>query len=670
MWKKWTALSLCILMFCFGITMGFAAEAGAVTASDYSDPANWLAIPEITKEVDTFYIYPTAFMDSSEGAPMVCEIDSEILRAGANDCYQTQGILYEESTNVFAPYYRQINMVVAASAPAEEREALLEGAPKADLFAALDYYFENLNSGRPFILAGHSQGSQMMTFVLSEYMGAHPEYYERMIAAYALGYSITQEFLGQNPHLRFAESEDDTGVIISWNTEGEGNTDASNFVVMEGAISINPLNWKRDETYAGKELCLGARILNAETGEYEIIPEAADAQLNVERGVVVTHTDVLAPMDEWMGFGPESYHGGDYTLWYTNIQENVKVRTEAWIKAQKTAARKNIKVIDMEHHYYTQDFYDLAAKRNDVPIYYPETNQIEYVDGVVMPLPPADVFWMDDARIDQMDQYGVDQAMLEISPGLEVIEGEEGIALCKAANDQVYAAMQKYPRRFYGSAVLPIRDVEAACAELERCVKEYGFVSWHTHSNYGDSYIDDEQYRPILKKAAELGVYVYLHPNMPVNPRINERGWQFSAAGFGFTEDCMNTLLAMITRGIFDEIPDLQVVTGHFGEALPFLMNRMDAHLNPAIDEGLVQIHPVSWYFKNNIWVTTSGNMQETAFELTKEVVGLDRILLGTDYPYETFEEEMSFLYGLDLTDEECEMLYHGNAERLMHISD
>ncbi len=54
MWKKWTALSLCILMFCFGITMGFAAEAGAVTASDYSDPANWLAIPEITKEVDTF----------------------------------------------------------------------------------------------------------------------------------------------------------------------------------------------------------------------------------------------------------------------------------------------------------------------------------------------------------------------------------------------------------------------------------------------------------------------------------------------------------------------------------------------------------------------------------------------------------------------------------------
>ena len=330
MWKKLMVLALCLVLLCAGMAFALAENAAEVIPSDYSDSTNWLAIPEITKDVDTFYIYPTAFMDASEGAPVICEIDSEIMRTGARGSYQTQGILYEESTNVFAPYYRQINMVVAATAPAEEREALLEGAPKADLFAALDYYFENLNGGRPFILAGHSQGSQMMTFVLSEYMQNHPEYYERMVAAYALGYSITKDFLEQNPHLKFAEGEDDTGVIISWNTEGEGNANASNFVVMEGAISINPLNWKRDETYAGKELCLGARILNAETGEYEVIPEAADAQLNVERGVVVTHTDVLAPMDESMGFGPESYHGGDYTLWYTNIQENVKVRVNSY----------------------------------------------------------------------------------------------------------------------------------------------------------------------------------------------------------------------------------------------------------------------------------------------------------------------------------------------------
>ena len=333
MWKKLMILMLCISLCCTGMATGLAEETESsaetsIKASDYSDGNNWLAVPEVTKEVDTFYIYPTAYMDPAEGAPDVCDIDSEMLRSGAANSYEQQATAYEAATNVFAPFYRQVNMVVAVSATAEKRDELLQKEPKADLFAALDYYFENLNDGRPFILAGHSQGSQMMTYVLSEYMGKHPECYERMVAAYALGYSITDKFLEENPHLKFAEGEDDLGVIMSWNTEGEGNANAHSFVVEEGAIAINPLNWKRDETYAGKEQCLGARIQDAETGEFEIIPEAADAQLNTKRGVVVTHTDVLEPMDKAFGFGPDSYHGGDYTLWYSNIESNVQSRVD------------------------------------------------------------------------------------------------------------------------------------------------------------------------------------------------------------------------------------------------------------------------------------------------------------------------------------------------------
>ena len=339
MLKKWISLLLCIALILSGTAGCFAAEEANVIASDYSDRANWLAIPMVSKEVDTFYIYPTSFNDASEGAPVICSIDSEMLHEGAKGCYESQATAYEASTNVFAPYYRQVNMMAVTSISAEERVALLEKEPKADLFAALDFYFEHLNGGRPFILAGHSQGSQMMSYVLTEYMEQHPDYYERMVAAYALGYSITKQLLDDHPNLKFAEGADDTGVIISWNTEGEGNADAANFVVEEGAIAINPLNWKRDDTYAGREECLGARIQNAETGKFEIIPEAADAQLNVARGVVVTHTDVLAPMDESMGFGPDSYHGGDYTLWYTNIQDNVKVRVDAWLNAVKVSTR-------------------------------------------------------------------------------------------------------------------------------------------------------------------------------------------------------------------------------------------------------------------------------------------------------------------------------------------
>ena len=72
--------------------------------------------------------------------------------------------------------------------------------------------------------------------------------YERMVAAYVLGYSITKEDLAENPHLKFAQGPDDTGVIVSWNIEGPGNKNEANIVVIDGAISINPLNWKRDDT--------------------------------------------------------------------------------------------------------------------------------------------------------------------------------------------------------------------------------------------------------------------------------------------------------------------------------------------------------------------------------------------------------------------------------------
>lgn len=306
--------------------------------TDYSAVVNWMTKSAVTHAVDTFYIYPTAYWDTSEGAPTICDIDDPVMRQNADALYEKQAIVYAESTNVFAPYYRQVNMAVAAVAPAETRNALLEQEPKADLFAALDYYFEHLNGGRPFILAAHSQGTQMMLFALSEYRKAHEDYFSRMVAAYALGYSITSEFLEENPELSFAEGADDTGVIISWNTEGEGNRDQDSFVVEEGSVAINPLNWRRDETYAGKEENLGARILNENTGAYEIIPAAADAVLDTQRGVVVTHTDVMEPMDPAMGFGPESYHGGDYDLWYNNIKENVRLRVESYLSQPSAAA--------------------------------------------------------------------------------------------------------------------------------------------------------------------------------------------------------------------------------------------------------------------------------------------------------------------------------------------
>ena len=298
-----------------------------VTAIDYSDEDNWMYLSEATKDVDVFYVYPTEYVDDSEGAPIFAAIDEPAMRLPAMRTSLVQATAFEDVANVYAPFYRQCNMAALAKMSMEDREAAFTSVPKSDVFAAIDYYFEHLNGGRPFILAGHSQGSIMQSFVLAEYMKAHPEYLKRMIAAYVIGFSITEDYLKDNPHLKFAERADDTGVIISYNTEAAGNE--NNIVVLPGAISINPINWKRDETYASAEESLGGYIFNEETGLPEDYPHAADAKIDLKRGVIITTTKAVAP-ETFPLFGPGSFHENDYPLFYYNIKANAATRVAAY----------------------------------------------------------------------------------------------------------------------------------------------------------------------------------------------------------------------------------------------------------------------------------------------------------------------------------------------------
>ena len=312
-------------------------EPEKVQATDYSQKANWLQLPKITKDVDAFYIYSTVYVESSfeEGAPDYATLNNLEMIMGALGEYRTNASVFEESCNVFVPWYRQAGMRYAGEVTKQtgDIDAALAGVSYTDMKAALDYFFEKCNNGRPFIIAGHSQGSAMVRYVLKNYFTEHPDYYKRMVAAYQIGYSITKDDLAAYPHLKFATGESDTGVIISWNTEGPKNVEesAKNVVVLPGAISINPLNWKLDETYAPASENLGSLKLNEKTNEYEITDLGVDAQINLARGVIVTTTSApVTAMPEF--FGPASFHEDDYPFFYNNIKENVAKRIAAYKK--------------------------------------------------------------------------------------------------------------------------------------------------------------------------------------------------------------------------------------------------------------------------------------------------------------------------------------------------
>ncbi|MBQ9433530.1 MAG: DUF3089 domain-containing protein, partial [Synergistaceae bacterium] len=319
----------------------FTLNGIAENAPDYSQKSSWYKIPEITKDVDTFFIYPTEYMGFNEGDPDYAPFDNAEMREGAAACYMMQASAYEDSTNVFMPYYRQASLKHAGEiwSKGVDRDEVFSGIPYSDITSALDYYFMHYNNGRPFIIAGHSQGSAITRLVLKKYFAEHPDYYARMIAAYVIGYSVTKDDLKEFPHLKFATGETDTGVIISWNTEGRKNVEGNvtTGVLLPGAMSINPLNWRLDDTYAPASENLGSFVVNKNTGKLEITDVGADAQVVPERGTLVTNA-ALEPMPEELAkiavdfFGPDGRHESDYSFYYSNIKANAAKRIAAYMQ--------------------------------------------------------------------------------------------------------------------------------------------------------------------------------------------------------------------------------------------------------------------------------------------------------------------------------------------------
>ena len=325
---KKTALALCLL-FLVLVAGCTPQETSQTTPVDYSNPGNWAYLEaDEPKAADVFFLCPTVY-GGAEGAYNLSLDDRETKENFVGAINMEKGI-YTDGCRLFAPYYRQVGLNVY-TLPQEEQEPYLSLAYQ-DVKEAFLYYLDHYNHGQPIVLAGFSQGADMCIRLMKDCFDDEA-LMDQLVACYAIGWSVTEDEVSEFPQLKMAQGEDDTGVIVSFNSESEDITDS--LMIPEGAktFAINPLNWKTDSTPADKSLNKGA-CFTSYSGEIKSeIPELTGAYIDETRGSLkVTN---VTPQEYPAGlsiFTDGIYHLYDYQFFYRNLQENVQTRIDAYFK--------------------------------------------------------------------------------------------------------------------------------------------------------------------------------------------------------------------------------------------------------------------------------------------------------------------------------------------------
>jgi predicted TIM-barrel fold metal-dependent hydrolase len=282
---------------------------------------------------------------------------------------------------------------------------------------------------------------------------------------------------------------------------------------------------------------------------------------------------------------------------------------------------------------------------------------------------------LDDGRILAMDAVGIDMQVLSLnSPGVEQLDPTEAVALACDANDHLAAAVLRHPGRLAGLATLPTAVPDVAVSELERMVRVSGFKGGVINGHSRGRYLDDPFFWPILEIAEALRVPIYLHPTPPPQRMIEtsyagnyapEVTAQLAGAAWGWHIETATHVLRIILSGVFDRYPNLQLVIGHLGEALPFMLPR----LNNSLPKELTKLkRSIDAYLRENVYYTISGfNFTQAFLDLFLQV-GADRIMFSADYPYGSMEAGRIFLEQLPISPTDKERIAHSNAERLLRI--
>ncbi len=323
-----------------------------------------------------------------------------------------------------------------------------------------------------------------------------------------------------------------------------------------------------------------------------------------------------------------------------------------------------MRTITLEEHFATPAFLDGPGRR---------LKEAAKIPGSPVAGVPERLCDIGEGRIAEMDAADISMQVLSLTvPGVEQLEASDAIAMARNANDYLANAVRKHPNRFAGFATLPTAAADKAAAELERTVRDYGFKGAMINGHVRGRYLDDKFFWPIFERAEALSVPVYVHPTYPPQPVIDASYSGFSLAvvetlvgpGWGWHIETAVHVIRLILGGVFDRFPKLQVVIGHMGEGLPFMLPRLDT-----MSVSLTKLkRPISAYLRENVHYTFSGfNFTATFLDLLMEV-GVDRIMFSADHPYASMTRARAFLDNLPVSAADRERIAHGNAERLFRL--
>ncbi len=280
-----------------------------------------------------------------------------------------------------------------------------------------------------------------------------------------------------------------------------------------------------------------------------------------------------------------------------------------------------------------------------------------------------------EARLADMDASGIDvQLLLHTAPGVQVFDAPEANSLAAASNDMVADAIRKYPDRYAALAMIAPQDPATAGKELERAVKKLGLKGAVINSHTRGEFLNDKKYWGVFEAAEALDVPIYIHPSGPppemAKPFL-DRG--LDGAVYGFAVECGLHLLTIITSGVFDRFPKLQLVFGHLGEGMPFWIPRLDyMHAAQVRSKRYEVLQPlkrkVSDYLRENVYITTSGMNWAPAVMYCRQVLGNDRVLFAQDYPYQYEPEEVVAMDALPISEAEKKAFYQTNAENVFKL--